>query len=115
MRLTIVALLLACSGVVRADENPPTLAIGAAAPDFNLPAVDGKTYRLQDFASSKVLVVVFTCVHCPTAQLYEGRIQKLAADYRDRGVALVAIQPNSPRPSAWMSWATPILPIRFLR
>src|ERR1022692_3643229 len=97
MRLTIVALLLACSGVVRADDNPPTLAIGAAAPDFNLPAVDGKTYRLQDFASSKALVVVFTCVHCPTAQLYEGRIKKLAGDYRDRGVALVAIQPNNPK------------------
>jgi peroxiredoxin len=97
MRLTIVALLLACSAIVRAEGNPPTLAIGAAAPDFSLPAVDGKTYRLQDFASSKVLVVVFTCVHCPTAQLYEGRIKQLAADYRDRGVALVAIQPNNPK------------------
>lgn len=96
MRLTIVVLLWACLGVVRADDNPPTLAIGAAAPDFNLPAVDGKTYTLQDFALSKVLVVVFTCVHCPTAQLYEGRIKKLADDYRDRGVALVAIQPNNP-------------------
>ncbi len=82
---------------LRAEDTPATLAIGAAAPDFNLPAVGGKTYRLQDFASSKVLVVVFTCVHCPTAQLYEGRIKKLAADYRDRGVALVAIQPNNPK------------------
>jgi len=97
MRLTIVAVLLACSGAILADQNPPTLAIGAAAPDFNLPAVDGKTYNLHDFASSKVLVVVFTCVHCPTAQLYEGRIKKLADDYRDRGVALVAIQPNDPK------------------
>src|SRR5580658_643134 len=97
MKLTIVALLLACSGVILAEDNPPTLAIGAAAPDFSLPAVDGKTYHLQDFASSKVLVVVFTCVHCPTAQLYEGRIKKLAADYRDRDVALVAIQPNNPK------------------
>ena len=97
MRLTIVALLMACAGFVRADTNPPTLPIGAAAPDFKLPAVDGKTYSLQDFASSKVLVIVFTCVHCPTAQLYEGRIKKLAADYRDRGVALVAIQPNDPK------------------
>jgi len=97
MRLAIVALLLACSGVILADDNPPTLAIGAAAPDFNLPAVDGKTYRLPDFASSKVLVIVFTCVHCPTAQLYEGRIKKLADDYRDRGVALAAIQPNDPK------------------
>jgi peroxiredoxin len=97
MRLRIVALLLACAGGIRADDNPPTLEIGAAAPDFNLPAVDRKTYRLQDFASSKVLVVVFTCVHCPTAQLYEDRIKKLAGDYRDRGVALVAIQPNNPK------------------
>jgi peroxiredoxin len=96
MRPTIVVLLLACSVIVRADDNPPTLAIGAAAPDFNLRAVDGKTYRLQDFASSKVLVVVFTCVHCPTAQLYEGRIKKLADDYRERDVVLVAIQPNNP-------------------
>jgi peroxiredoxin len=98
MRLTILALLAACAGTgLAAEDNPPTLAIGAAAPDFSLPATDGKIYRLSDFAASKVLVVVFTCVHCPTAQLYEGRIKKLAADYRDRGVALVAIQPNNPK------------------
>ena len=97
MRLTILALLLACSAAIAAEEHPATLAIGAAAPNFNLPAVDGKNYSLQDFDSSQVLVVVFTCVHCPTAQLYENRIRKLAADYRDRGVALVAIQPNNPK------------------
>jgi peroxiredoxin len=97
MRLTIAALLLTLAGLAGAAENPPTLAIGASAPDFNLPAVDGKSYRLSDFAGSKVLVIVFTCVHCPTAQLYEGRIKKLAADYRDRGVALIAIQPNNPK------------------
>jgi len=66
------------------EENPPTLAAGASAPDFALPGVDGgKTYHLDDFAGSKVLVIVFTCDHCPTAQLYEDRIKKLAADYRD--------------------------------
>jgi|SRR5579872_1123979 len=80
-----------------ANDLPPTLAIGSPAPDFNLPAVDGKTYSLKDFDSSKVLVIVFTCVHCPTAQLYENRIKALAADYRDRGVALVAINPNDPK------------------
>ena len=85
MRLPILALFLACSGLMAAEgENPPTLALGAAAPDFRLPAVDGKTYQLHDFDSSKVLVIVFTCVHCPTAQLYEGRIIKLADDYRGR-------------------------------
>jgi peroxiredoxin len=94
--LPVILLGLGCYGL-RGADNPPTLAIGAEAPDFSLPAVDGKTYHLRDFASSKVLVIVFTCVHCPTAQLYEGRIKKLAADYRDRGVALVAIQPNDPK------------------
>ena len=43
-----------------------------------------------------MLLVLFTCNHCPTAQAYEARIKKLHADYRDRGVALVAISPNDP-------------------
>jgi peroxiredoxin len=74
-----------------------TLEIGAAAPDFALPGVDGRTHRLKDFADAKILVVLFTCNHCPTAQAYEDRVLKLHADYKDRGVALVAISPNDPR------------------
>ena len=79
------------------ETNHPILAIGSAAPDFSLPGVDGKIHRLADYASSPVLVVVFTCNHCPIAQMYEKRIQQLESDYRDRGVALVAIQPNDPK------------------
>jgi thiol-disulfide isomerase/thioredoxin len=95
--LRAVFLVLAASAVSAAADNPPTLAIGSAAPDFALPGVDGKSYHLGDFASSKLLAIVFTCNHCPTAQLYEGRIIQLAADYKERGVALVAIQPNDPK------------------
>jgi peroxiredoxin len=91
-----LSLLLIASAVCAAADNPPTLAIGGAAPDFALPGIDGKTYHLADFSASKLLVIVFTCNHCPTAQLYEERIKQLAADYRDRGVGLVAIQPNDP-------------------
>jgi len=91
----LVAALLLSSHLSHAAEVH-TLDIGAAAPDFNLPGVDGKQYTLKDFASAKILVVVFTCNHCPTAQAYEGRIKKLADDYRDKGVALVAINPNNP-------------------
>lgn len=76
---------------------PPTLAIGADAPDFCLPGIDDHPHCLKEYAQSKVFVAVFTCNHCPTAQLYESRIKQLAADYRDRGVALVAIEPNSPK------------------
>src|SRR6266849_9274830 len=99
MQLAFFLLLLASSfgAFAAVEDNPPTLATGASAPDFALPGVDGKTCRLADFSGSKILVIVFTCNHCPTAQLYEGRIKQLAADYRDRGVAVVAIQPNDPK------------------
>src|SRR5579872_538058 len=79
-----------------AAKDVETLAIGAAAPELNLPGVDGKTYRLADFAGAKLLVVIFTCNHCPTAQAYEERIMRLHADYGDKGVAFVAISPNDP-------------------
>jgi len=80
-------------------EGPsvPTLAIGSAAPDFDLPGVDDRRHSLKDFAAAKVLVVVFTANHCPTAQAYEERIQRLRDDYADKGVAIVAISPNDPR------------------
>ena len=75
----------------------PILPLGSSAPDFSLPGVDGKVHSLADYGSSPILVVVFTCNHCPIAQMYEQRIQQLEADYRDRGVAVVAIQPNDPK------------------
>src|SRR5580693_2742764 len=80
-----------------AQTAHPILPLGSSAPDFSLPGVDGKTHRLADYAASPVLVVVFTCNHCPIAQIYEQRIQQLEADYKDRGVAVVAIQPNDPK------------------
>lgn len=91
-----VVLSWARDGACAAPAGPRPLAIGAAAPDFELPGTDGKTWRLADFADAKILAIVFTCNHCPTAQAYEDRLKKLDADYRDRGVALVAISPNDP-------------------
>src|SRR6516165_9232771 len=94
---TFLAFFLAilCDGD-SADTQFPTLAIGSAAPDFNLPGIDGRQYTLKDFARAKVLVIIFTCNHCPTAQYYEERVKRLVADYRDKGVAVVAIMPNDP-------------------
>src|ERR1700741_2887041 len=53
-------------------QRHPTLAIGAKAPDFNLPGVDGRKHHLSEFAKYPILAIIFTCDHCPTAQLYEG-------------------------------------------
>lgn len=79
-----------------ADSANPSklLPIGTAAPDFKLPGVDGKDYTLADFKDAKLLLVIFTCNHCPTAQAYEQRILELHKDYKNKGVALVAISPN---------------------
>jgi thiol-disulfide isomerase/thioredoxin len=90
-----------------ASAAPPTLALGSPAPDFNLkgfvidssqgePKVLEKNYSLQDFASADVLVLIFTCNHCPTAQAYEDRLMKLVRDYRDKPVAIVGITSNDP-------------------
>jgi peroxiredoxin len=78
-------------------QAPKPLAIGSPAPDFRLPGVDGKTYGLKDFADAKVLVVAFTCNHCPTANAYEARFKKFTDDYKPKGVAFVAISPNDPK------------------
>lgn len=85
------------SGITRPADEHPTLAIGAKAPDFSLKGVDGKTYTLASFKDARILVIVFTCNHCPTAQAYENRIIQLTKDYKDRGVDVVAIMPNDPR------------------
>jgi thiol-disulfide isomerase/thioredoxin len=79
-----------------AAEGPVTLAIGAPAPDFDLPGIDGKRYSLDDFEAAEILVLVFTANHCPTAQAYEERILKIHEDFVGRGVQLVLISPNDP-------------------
>jgi thiol-disulfide isomerase/thioredoxin len=78
------------------EHGPPTLAIGAAAPDFCLKGIDGQVHCLKDYASSKVLMIAFICNHCPTSQLYETRIKQIAVDYNGQRVAVVAIEPNNP-------------------
>ena len=75
----------------------PILPVGSPAPNFSLPGADGKTHQLSDYSSSKLLAVVFTCDHCPNAQMYEGRLIKLYNDYTAKGVAVVAISPNDPK------------------
>jgi peroxiredoxin len=93
----LVVALLVTLGVASGQQVHPILALGSPAPDFALPGVDGQTHKLSDYASSPILVVVFTCNHCPIAQMYERRIQQLADDYKNKGVAVVAIQPNDPQ------------------
>ncbi|MCB0628284.1 MAG: redoxin domain-containing protein [Lewinella sp.] len=79
-----------------AEQDVTTLKIGAQAPDFTLPGIDGKMHSLGDYTDADVLVIIFTCNHCPTAQAYEERTKQIVTDYQAKGVQVVAISPNSP-------------------
>ncbi len=102
----LVSLLLLGAPVfcVAAPAKHETLAIGSKAPDFDLKGfivtANGdykeQRYQLKDFADAKLVLLIFTGNHCPTAQAYENRIKQFAKDYRRRGVAIVAIASNNP-------------------
>jgi thiol-disulfide isomerase/thioredoxin len=94
--LAFLALSAVSAGSTSAAEEPVTLAIGAPAPDFDLPGVDGRRYSLADFEDAEVLVLIFTANHCPTAQAYEDRILKLHADFKGNEVQIVLVSPNDP-------------------
>jgi peroxiredoxin len=104
LTLLITLLLASLAAAIAAEKTGshglPTgvcnLQIGDAAPDFALPGIDGRTHTLADYKDAKVLVVAFISNHCPDSQAAEGRVKKLVADTRSRGVALVAINPNNP-------------------
>jgi peroxiredoxin len=94
--ISTLLVLFLLFGRLLADTDPVPLAIGSQAPAFSLPGVDGKTYTLDDFKDYKVLTIIFTCNHCPTAQAYEQRMKQMVIDYKDKGVAVIAISPNDP-------------------
>jgi peroxiredoxin len=73
-----------------------TLSIGDQAPDFALPATDGKTYSLNDFKDADTLVVFFTCNHCPYVIGSDEVTRQTVDKYKSKGVAFIGINSNSP-------------------
>jgi peroxiredoxin len=76
-------------------KNTFTLELGAPAPAFRLPATDGKTYTLDDFAEAKTLVIFFTCNHCPYVTGSDEVTRQTAARFAAKGVRFVGINSNS--------------------
>ncbi|MFQ5824015.1 MAG: thioredoxin family protein [bacterium] len=71
------------------------LKIGDPAPKIGkLPGVDGKTYSMENFEDKKILIIAFTCNHCPYVQAYEDRLIEIQNDYNDKGIQLIAINVN---------------------
>lgn len=80
--------------VLITQSGAETLKIGAAGPDFTLTGTDDETYSLHSFRKNRLLVISFTCNHCPYAQAYEDRFIELAREFQPKGAAFVAINPN---------------------
>ena len=73
-----------------------TLQIGSQAPDFHLKATDGKQYSLNNFSDTRILVVFFTCNHCPYVLGSDELTRKTVEQFKPHGVSFVAINSNSP-------------------
>jgi peroxiredoxin len=80
---------------VAADAKPAALAVGAAAPDFTLPDADGKQHTLASLKGKSGTVIIFVATKCPVSNAYNARMQKLADDYRAKGVNVVGINSNA--------------------
>lgn len=91
-RLAIAAILLAALPLTA--EEPQAIALGAEGPAFELPATDGKNYTLESFKEAKIVALVFTANHCPDAVAAWPKVEALFNDYKDKGVAVVAISGN---------------------
>lgn len=72
-----------------------TLNIGEKAPEFHLPATDGNTYSLSDFEEASLLVLFFTCNHCPYVIGSDESTRQTVLKYLEKGVKFVAINSNS--------------------
>ena len=92
----LVILLAAISLFFFSAVQKEVYVVGDQAADFSLKNVDGKPVALSDFKNVKGFIVVFTCNHCPFAQLYEQRVIDLSKKYTPKGFPLIAINPNSP-------------------
>ena len=76
--LSVATITILSAPITRAEDFK-RLAIGSPCPEFSLPGVDDKTHTLNEYKDAQILMVIFTCNHCPTAQAYEDRI--LNAEY----------------------------------
>ena len=96
---------MVCAHAAQAGEHGKpreSLSIGDKAPDWGkLPATDGNSYSMADI-DAKLLVVIFACHHCPTVRSYEDRIKEVQADYKDKDVAVVVLNPNGIYPLSRM-------------
>ena len=97
----LLATLLVMAGAVIAgsgrnsSEIPAPPAIGATIEEFTLPDVDGRDHSLKSLKGKNGTVLIFISVQCPVSNAYNERMEKLAADYKSKGIAVIGVNANS--------------------
>jgi len=94
----ITAAVIAGSG--RSNEVPAPPAIGATVDEFTLPDVNGQEHTLKSLKGKNGTVLIFIAVQCPVSNAYNNRMEKLAEDYKDKGIAVIGINANSSEDAA---------------
>jgi len=102
--LVLTALLVVIGAVVagsgRVNEVPAPPAIGATIDEFSLPDVNGQEQSLKSLKGKNGTVLIFIAVQCPVSNAYNERMEKLAEDYKAKGIAVVGINSNAPEDAA---------------
>jgi peroxiredoxin len=94
----ITAAVIAGSG--RTNEVPAPPAIGATVDEFTLPDVNGQEHTLKSLKGKNGTVLIFIAVQCPVSNAYNDRMEKLAQDYKDKGIAVIGINANASEDAA---------------
>ena len=86
-----------CAGIARSTEGevPAPPAIGATIEDFTLPGADGKEQSLNSLKGKSGSVLIFVSTKCPVSNAYNDRMEKLAQDYKARGINVIGINANA--------------------
>jgi len=90
----LLVLVFVIAGVVLAGEVPAPPAIGSTIDDFTLPDVNGTDHSLKSLAGKNGTVLIFIAVQCPVSNAYNERMEKLAEEYKAKGIAVVGINAN---------------------
>ena len=98
--IALVAIAIAGNARTMVADIPAPPAIGATIVDFTLPDADGKDHSLNSLKGKNGTVLIFVAVQCPISNAYNERMEKLAQDYKARGVSVVGINANSTEPAA---------------
>lgn len=99
MLATAFAIATAGNAPANSADVPASPAIGATIVDFTLPDTDGKEHSLNSLKGKNGTVLIFVAVQCPISNAYNERMEKLAQNYKARGIAVVGINSNTPEPA----------------